>query len=62
MFTEMSKRKNYNPLGAKLQWVEATQVVRIPRVACFDSFFIEKPVNPLLNHVHHHEWPVPLGL
>ena len=41
MFTKNSEKKNYNPLGAKLLWIEATQVVHVPHVACFDSFFVE---------------------
>ena len=61
VYRNVIKEKNYNPLGVKLLWVEAMQVVRVPCVACFNSF-IEQPVNPWLNHVCHHEQPVPLGL
>jgi hypothetical protein len=33
--------KNYNPQGAKMLWVEASQIVCVPHVACFDSFLIQ---------------------
>ena len=45
-----------------MSWVETTQVVHVPRVACFDPFFVEQPVNSWLDHICHHEWAVPLGL
>ena len=45
-----------------MSWVETAQVVCIPCVACFDPFFIEQPVNSWLDHICHHERPVPLGL
>jgi hypothetical protein len=38
------------------------QVVRVPRVARFDPFFVEQPVNSWLDHIRQHEWPIPLGL
>jgi hypothetical protein len=45
MFTKNGK-KNYNPLGAKMLWIEATHVVCIPCVAYLDPFFVEQPVIP----------------
>jgi hypothetical protein len=42
--------------------VEMAQVVRVPRVARFDPFFVEQPVNSWLDHIRQHEWPIPLGL
>ena len=56
------EKKNYNPLGMKMSWVEITQVVRIPHVVCFDPFFVEQPVNSWLDHIRHHERSVPLRL
>ena len=56
------KKKNCNPLGVKMSWVEMTQVIRVPHVTCFDPFFVEQPVNSRLDHIRHHERPVPLGL
>jgi hypothetical protein len=46
MFTELSKKKdkNYNPLGEKWLWVKVMQVIRVPRVARFNSFLLELPV------------------
>ena len=56
------EKKIDNPLWARMSWVEVSQVVSIPRVACLDPFFIEQPVNSWLDHICHHEWAVPLGL
>jgi hypothetical protein len=39
------EKKNYNPSRAKMLWVEVMQVVCVPRVVCFDPFFVEQPVN-----------------
>ena len=45
-----------------MSWVETAQVVRVPCVSRFDPFFIEQPVNSLLDRACYHERPVPLGL
>ena len=56
------KKKNCNPLGVKMSWVEMTQVIRVPHVTCFDPFFVEQPVNSWLDYIRYHERAVPLGL
>jgi hypothetical protein len=35
------EKEKLQPSRDDILWVEATQVVCVPRVACFDSFFIE---------------------
>ena len=62
MFTKNVKKKNYNPLRVKMLWVEATQLVCIPCVACLNPFFVEQHVNSWLDHIRHHERAIPLGL
>ena len=57
-----SEKENYNPFRVNMLWVEATQIVYIPCVACFDPFFVEQPINSWLDHIRHHKRPVPLGL
>jgi hypothetical protein len=56
------EKKNYNPSWARMSWVETTQVVRVPRVPCFDPFFLEQPVNSWLDHIRHYEQSVPLRI
>ena len=43
-------------------WVEVTQIVCVPSVICLCTFFVDEPIYSWLDHVHHYEWAVPLGL